>query len=450
MNKRRCFLTFLFLCPLLLFAEKAEEPGWSLENCIEYGLAHNTNLRQQALQYRQRVLDLQIEEAYFDPTLRAGYEQETESQMDDYSAGLSQKGPWGFSFSADFGARDTGPDQALAGDYSLRLSKEILGGGSWAGHLRGQKSAALQLAKAGNQLRLETRRFFYQVKRLYYRLIQERQTLHIQELNLQRARKNLEHALVREQPLDIARAELEVPGRENQAVAARRRIRTSMDELKVLLGMDPLATLTLRQDFQFSTAGISLQEDMNWALANHEELLNEGLEWKRLEADRDYYGKRLWPSLSAFAGTSRGSQRYFDYHADDQNTVGIELEWQLGRRADRARHEKAELALENQQEGWEEAKREKAREIRSLAWQLEETERSIALQAERVRVGERLVELYRDRYENGEIDILEYIRSENDLEGSRVDLVRQKTTYMELLAAYRFAVGRGEKSLAKE
>ena len=64
------------------------------------------------------------------------------------------------------------------------------------------------------------------------------------------------------------------------------------------------------------------------------------------------------------------------------------------------------------------------------------------LQGERVALEAHRVALYADRWENGEIDILEYIRSQNDLENNKIQLINHKTTYMELLSEYRFESGR--------
>ena len=52
------------------------------------------------------------------------------------------------------------------------------------------------------------------------------------------------------------------------------------------------------------------------------------------------------------------------------------------------------------------------------------------------------MDLYQDRWENGEIGILEYVRSQNELENAGTQLILQKTSHMELLAQYTFAVGR--------
>jgi len=38
--------------------------------------------------------------------------------------------------------------------------------------------------------------------------------------------------------------------------------------------------------------------------------------------------------------------------------------------------------------------------------------------------------------------ILEFIRSQNDLENNRIQLINQRTTYLDLLGEYMFAVGK--------
>lgn len=73
---------------------------------------------------------------------------------------------------------------------------------------------------------------------------------------------------------------------------------------------------------------------------------------------------------------------------------------------------------------------------------MEETLQLVRLQQQKLRVAERRSELYQDRWENGEIGILEHIRSQNELENSRILLITYQTNYMELLGEYDFEVGR--------
>jgi outer membrane protein TolC len=120
----------------------------------------------------------------------------------------------------------------------------------------------------------------------------------------------------------------------------------------------------------------------------------------------------------------------------------MNLTWEVGRRTDRAKHRQAENAVEARGIDVRLARRKKEREIRDLARRLEESLRVIALQEARLAVARQRVELYADRWENGEIDILEYIRSQNDFENTRIQLINQKTSYMDLLGEYDFTVGR--------
>jgi outer membrane protein TolC len=79
--------------------------------------------------------------------------------------------------------------------------------------------------------------------------------------------------------------------------------------------------------------------------------------------------------------------------------------------------------------------------LKQLHRQLREQRLSIDLQVDQVALREQQVELYKDRWNEGEIDILEVVRNENNLENSRVDLVNRKIRYMELLAEYEFERG---------
>ena len=87
-------------------------------------------------------------------------------------------------------------------------------------------------------------------------------------------------------------------------------------------------------------------------------------------------------------------------------------------------------------------KQSRTKTLRSLGRRLKEAQESIILQEKKIEVAKKSVALFKDKWESGEIDILEYIRSQNDLENAKVNLINQKTAYMELMAEYRFNVGR--------
>ena len=66
----------------------------------------------------------------------------------------------------------------------------------------------------------------------------------------------------------------------------------------------------------------------------------------------------------------------------------------------------------------------------------------VELQEERVKFSARRAELYGDRWQNGDIDILEYVRSQNDLQDSKIQVINYKTAYMDLLDQYNFETAR--------
>ena len=84
---------------------------------------------------------------------------------------------------------------------------------------------------------------------------------------------------------------------------------------------------------------------------------------------------------------------------------------------------------------------DRRRDITSLASRVREAEITVRLQDERVAVLEQQLRLFQDRWENGEIGILEYVRSQNTLEDARVQALTQRLRYLELLAEYDFSVG---------
>ena len=70
-------------------------------------------------------------------------------------------------------------------------------------------------------------------------------------------------------------------------------------------------------------------------------------------------------------------------------------------------------------------------------------ERSISIETKEseIKLNELRVELFKDRWESGKMGILEYLRSQNDLENSRIELNNLKTSYMSNLQSYLFETG---------
>ena len=132
----------------------------------------------------------------------------------------------------------------------------------------------------------------------------------------------------------------------------------------------------------------------------------------------------------------------YNLDGKDDQVIGVSLNWTIGRRADIARYEIAQNNLARNNSEYFTLCQELSANISSYKRRLDEYARAVELQELQCNLIRRQEELYRDKWENGEIDILELVRTQTDLENSYVDLSDSKINYLELLANYMFLIGK--------
>lgn len=435
-SPRHSLVLFLSLLCGFLSAEEQVEP-LSLEDYQIFALEYAPGLARQRLTYSNLVESVEIAKARYDPVfqVRRGW-QETDDPGRTTGT-ISQTLP------ADLDARLTARTEDRNGDefnnYALSLSKTLLGGGTFLEGRLPLERAWIREAKEANTLSLEQRRLRLTVVQRYFSVVRNELTLRLRELQLERAKRNLEHAMVKEDPLDIATAELRIPESELEVLSARRSIHSGLLELASTVGMPLSQPIAVETELDFAVEPISVEEDLMYALENHEQILSArlDLELSRMEA-RVARTKRL-PEVRVEVTLEEN-----DTPAESTSEARGELilEWPWLDRQDRAEARQRILDVEQNEIRLFEALQDVQRQIETMARRVDEAERSVTLQEERVRLLERQYELYQDRWDNGEINILEFIRSQNDLENARVQLITQQTRYLELRAEYDFLIGR--------
>ena len=291
-------------------------------------------------------------------------------------------------------------------------------------------------------LRREERQVEFTVRRAYYGVIREQQTLRVRVVRLERARTGLQNAIERENPLDISIAQLDVSEAEEDLLRAQRGVAGALDQLKIGMGMDVTAPLAIAASFEYQTVPLRLDEDLPFAFAHDEELVNAALNRRKIENRIRVERPRALPKVTLSATVEQPHED--GENPDDETDVRTEarVSWPLGAPAERATYRQALNDLSVQDVQIEDLREQKTRSLRDLARRITEAETAVTLQETRVKLSERRVQLYADRWENGEVDILEYTRSQADLENNRVRLIETKTSYLDLLGEYRFAVGR--------
>ncbi len=407
-----------------------------IEEVRAYTLLHAPSLLQQRLAYSNVVENVVIARSRFDPTFRARREWKDQEDPGRSALSVSQTLP------ADFEA-ELASAYEEAGDlatHSLRLSKVLLGGGSLAESRLPVDRALFGEARQANGLRLEQRRLLLSVSRQYYGILRDQLTVGMREVQIERAKQNLEHALIKEDPLDIATARLRIPESELSELTARRAAESGLLSLRADIGMRAGEPLQVETNFLFEVKAVDLEADRLRAVEENEAVLNARLDLELARLEARVARTRHFPTVSA---SLRAEQEDGPSGETDPEFRGeLVLEWPWLDRADRAESRKALADVRSAEIALEEARRSAERDFENAVLRLEEAEISLKLQEERIRVLEQQMRLYQDRWENGEISILEYLRSQDNLENARVQRITQQTRYLELHLEYEFHAGR--------
>ena len=445
MNKVFCLLITVF--SLVSYGQETEQVKtkvMSLADCIKYAIEKSPELKKLKLTHSNRKYDTIIARAAFDLGISVVSSRGDEDRSNTHRATISQEIPGGFTLSST--GRYTSDEIANTqqSDLSVTLSKALLGRRSLEEDLRGIRDGLVDELVALNNISREKRNIRFRIERQFYRIIRNKQGLEIEKRRLERAKKNLDHAKERDKPLDIATAEIEIPETELNVIVANRRIASEFDALKIIIGMPPDNEIAIEEDFEYKTMEIKLKDDLFFAEHNEETFLNNALAREKAERDVRITASRKNVDLSLDLTHSIDSKGTENANLDGRNdqTISLNLSFDLGERADKARHAKSKNELEENSIDRYILRQNKMRSLRDLYRSIEETAKAVVIQEQRIKLSERQLELFKDRWENGEIDILEYIRSQNSLEDSKVRLINLKTTYMELLSEYLFEVGK--------
>ncbi len=438
MNRRYIMTTLFSVATLLAVATgQTFSETMTIDNCVAYAHEHSPALTRLWVTHDNQKLSTMIERAAFDTGLSAAFSQDVDSEDGTAAATLSKQipGDINVALGASLSFDDTDSES-----YSVTLSKIILGGGSFRASRLGINNSILDETVNLNIANRYKRELVYRVKEIYYRIIRDIQALKIREMKLARSKKNLEHAVARELPLDIATAQIEVPENESAVLEAKRAIDSSYDDLKNLIGMDIAKSVEIDPGFAFKRQTVDAAAGIKHCFENDELVINARLAQRKAENEADARRVEVLPEV-ALSGTARRD----DDPSETEETeylAGVSLSWDLWLRSERASYRRATNAVRIKELELRELQLATTKQIRDLARRIDESSSQINIQDKRVELGLRLAEIYRDKWENGEIDILEYVRSQNDLENNKIRLLNLKSSYMELLAEYEFVVAR--------
>ncbi|WFB34424.1 TolC family protein [Kiritimatiellota bacterium B12222] len=410
---------------------------YSLEDCHRFAVQYSPALARQRLTYSNLVEAVEVVKAIYDPSLQISQAWQDEDDPQRTTAVLRQQLP------ADLDVALTARREVLDNEdytsYALSLSKTLLGGGTFLEAKLPLERAWIEKAKQANILSLEQRQLRLGVTNDFYAVVRNQLTLHLRELQVERSKKNLEHAMIKEDPLDIATAKLQIPENELAVISSKRQIANSRLFLTERVGLPVAEPLNVNTQLVFEIRPFNMEQDLASALENHEEILNARMDVELNHMEAKVARTRRYPEVRAALSMEENDA---PASSDSNMRAEIVLELPWLDRSDRAEARRRENDLKQSELTLYSVKQRVEQQIKSIAVQVVEAERSVVLSAERLLVLEQQFTLYQDRWDNGEIGILEFVRSQNDLENARVQLVTKQTEYLELRAEYDFKIGK--------
>lgn len=436
-------LSTLFIAVGLACLAEEAAPKYSLKMCIDYAMEHSPTLAKQEITVKNQKLQSVIEEAQFAYILSAGDSHNVQDGSDSGNVTLSKDFESGFGVKGWVNAARKNGEGCTSNYVALQLSKTIIGGGTSLETRYNLEASLLDELSALNTYNRARRKLAQDVKLAYYNVIAAQQSLLVKERALENAKHTLALTREREKPLDILTAEIRIPENEISVNTAMRSISNGLDSLKQLMGMDISAPFDITGDFDFAIQSIKLDEDLDFGRQNLETFLNNRLERKKLEMQVKIYDFRTYPKVSVNATHYQyGDNESFNFHGRDEQVISLNATYELGRRADKARLGRIRNNLENNQQDYFVLDQALAVDLNGYHRRIMESEASVKLQENLCDFYRKKEELYKDKWENGEIDILELVRTQTDLENAYVELINKKITYLELIANYEYAVGR--------
>ncbi len=440
MNER--FPLFVGLALLWLPRAVADDPVFSLDVCVNIARTNNPVIRRAERAWANRRLDTRMARARFAVTLSGSARWDIPKDTATETLELKKEFPAGITLGSTLTLNEGGDAEADGESLSVSLSKRLLGGGSYRASRLEIERSLLDEQIAANTFRKTCREIVFRVRQAYYRVVRSQELLRMWELRLEASRHNLERARERENPLDIATATLEIPHNEAAVLAARHDIEEALDSLKEVLGFSSDRAMAVDTHLAFREETVNLTNDLAYCLENHEDILNARLVLRKLEEEWEVQAERVWPTVTLSGTALQTEPHALSLGEEWEYAIGLSATWGLGAVAERAHVEKLKNESESQRIAVEALKRERENLVRELARRVEQARQFVRLQEKRLAFAEQRAALYADRWENGEIDILEYVRSQNELQDNRAQLLSARMDYLERVARYQLEVGR--------
>lgn len=335
--------------------------------------------------------------------------------------------------------------------YSFSVTQLLFSGG----RVKNTIDSAHKALKATQESRRELEnKIVYSVKQAFYNVLLAKEFVRIRKETLELAEENLSITKERYKKgeashYDQLRSEVEVANIKLQLIKAENFLKTSLNFLKVLLGIDPAKEIEVKGEFKFTPEEIDLNREVNLALEKRPILKEISLQEKTVQAQVKAAFSGYLPQVNLnFTGYanqkeafSPGREKYDDYWI-----VGITVSMPLFDGF--LTHSKVKEAK---------AKERKVRilkdklidnvkiEVENAILDLKAAESTVESQEENVARAKEAYQIIRQRYALGQASQLDLLDAQVALSTAQLNFAQSLYDFIVARARLRYVVGKGEE-----
>lgn len=358
---------------------------------------------------------------------------------EDVTLSLSQKTPFGGTLSASWtheGSQPAGPD-AYFGTGAVSYTQPLLRGG-------GRRAASEELVSAERRHVYSRRTYDYNrlslqvgVVESYFGLLQQGTVIRNLEINLERARRLADRALILEQAgrvtrADVFRSQLQVTRAEADLARAREQIRIAQDAFKIDLGLPPDVEIELTPErIEYRPLGITREDAVASALERHPAVRNARDRAEDARRALALAENAVLPRLDAtvsYSWSSGAADGPLDPYETELRTFAVtgSLEIPLDRHGLRRDYQKAVIACRQAERAHLRARDAVSRDVHTRLVLLRQAELALGFEGRAIEDAQKTLERAQLDYENGRA-------SNRDVIDAQVELLQAQNAHQQAL-----------------
>ena len=427
----------LTLAALALAGSVRAEQGWTLDQCIDYAIQNNIQVRQSDISAQNHEVDLSSARG---------------NRLPGVSASASQSWSFGRSLTIDNTYANT---NTASTSFSVGADMTLFAGGRISGNIEnaklGLEAAKSDLERIRDDVRVEVAQAFIQI--VYNRSILDvaRNQVTIDSMQVERLTElaaigKASNAEVSSQKATLAQSQLSVIQAQNNLSMSILTL-TQLLELPSPEGFDVIQPDA--DDIEFSIPD-SPEDIYNQALNIKPAIKSEEIRLQQANNSIDIAKGGYYPTLSLSAGAGTGYYTSSNRNADNFGSqmknnfgphVGLNLSIPIfSRNSNRNNVRSAKLNMMNQEMQLDNVKKQLYKEIQQAYYNAVASKSRYESSQEAETSAQESFELVQAKYEGGKASITEFNESKNRLVTAQADVIKYRYEYLfntALLEFYR-------------